>query len=99
MGLFGKLKSAKKVMETVPQVKEPWHLVLFIVNIILPGIGTLIGACMGDAKGTAYLVGFLQLLLSPIVIGWLWSILWGYFMFDKKAMKKVVKKGVEVVSK
>ena len=37
MGLFGKLKSAKKVMETVPQVKEPWHLVLFIVNIILPG--------------------------------------------------------------
>lgn len=37
MGLFGKLQSAKKVMDTIPQVKEPWHLILFIVNIILPG--------------------------------------------------------------
>lgn len=24
-------------MDTIPQVKEPWHLILFIVNIILPG--------------------------------------------------------------
>lgn len=37
MGLIGKLQNAKKVMDTVPQVKEPWHLILFIVNIILPG--------------------------------------------------------------
>lgn len=37
MGLFSKLQSAKKVMDTIPQVKEPWHLILFIVNIILPG--------------------------------------------------------------
>ena len=38
MGLIAKLRSAKKVMDTVPKVKEPMDLVLFIINIILPGI-------------------------------------------------------------
>lgn len=54
---------------------------------------------MTKANGLTYLFGVLQLILAPILIGWVWSILWGYFMWDEKAMKKVVKKGVEVVSK
>ena len=37
MGWISKLRSAKKVMDTVPRVDEPMNLVLFIVNIILPG--------------------------------------------------------------
>ena len=37
MGLFGKVKTAKKVMDTIPQVDSPWNIILFIVNIILPG--------------------------------------------------------------
>lgn len=110
MGWISRLRSAKKVMDTVPKVDKPWNLVLFIVNIILPGlfwqfsshfigIGTIVGGIMSKANGLTYLFGFLQLILSPILIGWIWSILWGYFMWDEKAMKKVVKKGVEVVSK
>ena len=64
--------------------------------LFCPTLSCLSGQCL---KGTTYLVGFLQLILSVILVGWIWSILWGYFMWDKKAMKKVVQKGVEIASK
>lgn len=54
---------------------------------------------MCHSNGLTYLFGFLQLLLSVILIGWIWSILWGVFMIDRRTMKTVVKKGVEVASK
>lgn len=37
MGWFTKLKTAKKVVDTVPDLSSPWNWVLGIVNIILPG--------------------------------------------------------------
>lgn len=109
MGWFNKLKTAKKVTDTVPNLSSPWNWILGIVNIILPGIvssstlcigiGTLIGAIMCKSNGLTYLFGVLQLLLSVILIGWLWSILWGIFMIDRKTMKTAVKKGVEISTK
>ena len=50
------------------------------------------GAIIGKSDWKAYLVGVLQLILSPFIVGYIWAILWGYFMYDKKSMKKVVKK-------
>ena len=91
MGLVQKAKATKSVIETVPQVSiilSEWSL----------GIGTIIGAAIGKCSKKAYLVGLLQLILSVIIIGWIWSIFWGYFMFDKKAMKKVVQKGVQMAT-
>lgn len=57
------------------------------------------GAIIGKSDWKAYLVGVLQLILSPFILGYIWAILWGYFMYDKKSMKKVVKKGAQAVSK
>ena len=54
---------------------------------------------MCKSNGLTYLFGVLQLLLSVILIGWLWSILWGIFMIDRKTMKTAVKKGVEISTK
>ena len=67
-------------------------------KLVIVGIGTIIGAAMGKASKKAYLFGILQFFLSIILIGWIWSIMWGYFMYDKKAMKKVIKKGVEMAT-
>ena len=71
---------------------------VLLSKFVIVGIGTIIGAAMGKASKKAYLFGFLQFLLSIILIGWIWSIMWGYFMYDKKAMKKVIKKGVEMAT-
>lgn len=57
------------------------------------------GAIIGKSDWKAFLVGVLQLILTPFILGYIWAILWGYFMYDKKSLKKVVKKGVEVVAK
>ena len=63
------------------------------------GIGTLIGAAMCRSNGYTYLVGVLQLILFPLLVGWIWSIVWGVFMIRRSLMKTVVKKGVEMTTK
>ena len=30
----------------VVKVKAPWHIILFILNIVFPGWGSMISACM-----------------------------------------------------
>ena len=54
MGTFGDLKS------DLVTVKAPMGLVLMLVNIFLPGIGTMINACMGSSfRATTFIVGIL----------------------------------------
>ena len=58
--------------------------VLFIVNILFPGLGTIISAfCPSDVNVTTILIGLAQLILSSLVVGWIWSVYWGYLLWDK----------------
>ena len=45
---------------------------VLIVNIILPGVGTMIGGCIiGGAYGKGLTcTGVIQLILAPCLIGW-----------------------------
>jgi len=43
MSIEGKVKTAKFANKWIPKVKQPWHIVCFILNIFLPGIGTILG--------------------------------------------------------
>lgn len=67
---------------TVPVVDKNWGIALFIVNIFLPGVGTFIAGLKGE-KNTTLVVGVLQFLLAFLLIGWIWSIVWGYFIYKK----------------
>ncbi|CAM9356957.1 unnamed protein product [Ectocarpus sp. 8 AP-2014] len=52
-----------------------------MVNIFVPGAGTIIaGICTCSLKNV--LVGILQMVTAPIVIGWVWSILWGWELWQ-----------------
>eukprot|EP00347_Sterkiella_histriomuscorum_P017463 403349270 len=48
-----------------------------VLNIFLPGFGTMLNACMGVHVAQGLLYGLLQILLAPLLIGWVWSIVYG----------------------
>lgn len=73
-------------------LKKPWHVIALVLNILMPGSGTLLSAatCLhlrnhtGPVNGEQVLClgsvvcdGLLQFFLSPILIGWVWSVLFG----------------------
>ena len=50
----------------------PFYIAIlaFILNLILPGIGTMIGSFYVPEKGKYCTRGFLELLLSVVLVGW-----------------------------
>jgi TM2 domain-containing membrane protein YozV len=58
---------------------------LFLLNVFIPGVGTMVNQCVGVGlfhwKG--FFVGVAQLLLSPLLVGWFWSIWWGVEMMKR----------------
>ena len=82
-------KELWSIVEDVPRLTAAWPYLTLILNVILPGIGTMIIACVGYQgpwSKTQLTVGILQSLTSVFLIGWIWSIWWGV---------KIVRKSLE----
>ena len=93
-----------ELITDVPRVKNIYAYISFGLNIFIPGIGTIAAACIGEwdeGKGgnkTQLVIGFLQLLTSVYLIGWLCSIYWGYLILiksqgDHEEIKTLIKRG------
>lgn len=68
----------------IPSLNKGLAIVLLVLNINMPSMGTFLSACLGDKlRTTQLLVGLLQLLLFFCIIGWVWSIWWGILIFNK----------------
>ena len=82
----------------VPKLKTPWQYVCFLLNVIIPGSGTMIASCFGEKwSKTLFLVGLFHLFLAYILIGWVFSIYWGYLIIrksteDEKELKQFIDK-------
>ena len=74
-----------ELVTDVPQVSIVWAYILLALNILFPGVGTLILSCVGDSNinKTQLGVGFAQLLTAPYLIGWVCSIYWGVLIVKK----------------
>lgn len=71
-------------IETIQPTKKSWAIVLLIINVFLPGVGTIINSMLGQGiTYTGIMIGALQMLLSVGIIGWLWSIYWGVLMYER----------------
>ncbi len=68
----------EKYKNMIPTTSKVISIVILILNIIWPGLGTCIMACLARQFCFETLViALLQFLLAICVIGWIWSIIWG----------------------
>jgi hypothetical protein len=77
------------IMQEVPKLNNTTPYVVAAVNVVLPGVGTMIAACVGYPQSwskTQLSCGLLQMLTAVFVIGWLWSLYWS-FLFIRRALK------------
>ena len=57
-----------------------------VINIIIPGSGTITAACMTDEEKvskTQIYIGILQFLTSIVIVGYFWSWYWAYLLVAK----------------
>ncbi len=73
-----------RIRDSLPALNPALAVLILIVNIFLPGIGTMILGCINkDCNWQHILVGFLQLITAGIIIGWIWSIWWGILLVQR----------------
>ena len=72
-----------ELVTNVPILPNKWAYACFILNLLLPGTGTITAAFYNDFDKTQFVIGILQLCTSVYLIGWAWSIFWGYLIVVK----------------
>ena len=74
-----------ELVTDVPRVKLFWAYLCLALNVLIPGLGTMIVSCVGDENinKTQLGIGFVQMLTAPYIVGWICSIYWGY-LFVKR---------------
>ena len=75
-------------MRAVPHLTTVVGYGCAVANLVIAGLGTLISAFYEPyVNKTQVLVGITQFLLSPYIIGYLWSIYWSYLIVMKVGKK------------
>ncbi len=74
----------RQCSDAIVRVPAPWGLILFIVNIFVPGIGTILSSFFSEPiNKTSLCYGVLQIVTFWLLIGWLWSIYHGWRIYEK----------------
>ena len=69
--------------EAIHPIDHTMAIVCLLLNIFLPGVGTIVHACMGTNSGPGIIYGILQILTTGFFIGWIWSIIYGVKIVGK----------------
>lgn len=80
---FNEAKAAKGILRYTPRVEDKTLLIICILlNIFIPGAGTLIGGFKCE-RTDIMIIGILQLILSCVWIGWVWSVIWAFLIYKR----------------
>ena len=73
------------MIQNVPKVPKIASFICTVVNILLPGFGTMLAACLtNDYTSKVQLaVGLFQFLSSFLLIGYVWALYWSYLIITK----------------
>lgn len=73
----------------VPKVTLPVAYICAFVNVILPGFGTIIAAFASTSTSqsavskTQLAIGAMQFMTMLALVGWVWSIYWGWLIVQR----------------
>ena len=73
-------------LRNVPKLSKPIAIFCGVINLFLPGTGTITAACMTveeTVSKTQLIVGLMQFLLSLLIVGYFWSWYWAYLLVAK----------------
>ena len=77
---------AWELVHDVPQLNTTRAYGACAANVLVPGSGTMYAALQSEDQNireTQALVGLLQLCAACTIVGWSWSIRWGYMIAQK----------------
>lgn len=63
-----------------PVLDQTMALVCLVINVFVPGVGTIAGGVMGQKPLIGR--GIAQLVLALIIVGWIWGIVTGVQMLQ-----------------
>ncbi|KNB45132.1 hypothetical protein JH06_1754 [Blastocystis sp. subtype 4] len=73
----------------IPVVKDDTlRLVCVILNIFIPGLGTIIGGAVDKSNIMVIICGVVQLVCASFFLGFLWSWVWAYFIYCRTQVCK-----------
>ncbi len=74
----------------IPKLNGCCAILILILNIILPGWGTIIlGLMSGSNCCSFFCEGVLQFLTAICIVGWIWSIMTGCKVLDKSRSPEI----------
>lgn len=71
------MTSFQEAASSPPPMDDCSSIILFVLAILFPGLTQMVFALIYRCDAAYFLVGFLQFITSPFLIGWIWSIAWG----------------------
>lgn len=70
--------------KSIVKLQPKEGLRVFLLNAFLPGVGTVYAGCkVRRVLANNIMVGFLQAITSLLLVGWLWSLLTGYLIWNE----------------
>ncbi len=76
-----------KILGMVSKVPAPFPIIVLILNIIFPGWGTILSAFIDERSNKnmveTLLIGLVQFFFSWTIVGWIFSIVWGYLIYKR----------------